>query len=152
MVTRPKFGLALVAGLAMLVLLALFVILPNTGHFAGDDGDEAVDEPASAPTRPVASADLTGPSDCVKRAFDASVTGEEISQVVFFVDGRKRRTVDAQDGGTTATLRIDPRGQSRRVHRVTAKVGFTTASADAERTLRLVYRRCDKASTPRFTG
>ncbi len=151
MVTRPRFLLALVAGLAMLAILVLFVLLPETGHFAG--ADNSVDEPVSAPTsQPTsASADLSGPSDCVRRPFRARVTGQELFQVVFFVDGQERNTVGAKDGRTTATLRIDPRGQDRSVHRVTATVRFTGASAEPERTLRLVYRRCDKASTPRFT-
>ena len=35
MVTPGKFLLAIVAFVGMLVILALFVLLPDTGHFAG---------------------------------------------------------------------------------------------------------------------
>jgi hypothetical protein len=35
MVTPGKFMLAIIAFVAMLVILALFVVLPDTGHYAG---------------------------------------------------------------------------------------------------------------------
>jgi hypothetical protein len=34
MVTPGKFMLALIAGVAMLVVIGLMVVLPDTGHFA----------------------------------------------------------------------------------------------------------------------
>lgn len=100
-----------------------------------------------------ASARLRGPSGCVPRPFRASVSGREIAQVTFFVDGGRRQTIKATPGRTVFSLRLDPRRQSLGRHRITAKVRFTANSATKARTLRLVYQRCSNTPTrPRFTG
>jgi hypothetical protein len=96
---------------------------------------------------------LSGPKRCVGSPFTARVSGREIAQVTFFVDGRRRRTVKAKTGRSVFALRLDPRGQSGEVHRVTAEVRFTSASGAKARKLRLVYRRCSALVTrPHFTG
>jgi len=100
-----------------------------------------------------ASARLRGPSGCVRRPFRARVSGREIAQVTFFVDGTLRETVKAKTGRTVFSLRVDPRRQNVGMHRITARVRFTAGSATKARTLRLVYQRCSTtAGRPRFTG
>jgi hypothetical protein len=98
-----------------------------------------------------------GPQRCVGAPFRARVTGRQIAQVTFFVDGKRRATVKAKRGRSVFSLRVDPRGQDSRVHRITARIRFTASSGAAPRTLRLVYARCSTAgagvtSPPRFTG
>jgi hypothetical protein len=100
-----------------------------------------------------AAARLSGPRRCVSGPFRARVTGRQIAQVTFFVDAKRRRTVKATGGRTVFSLRVNPRGQSFGVHRITVKVSFTADSGANARTLRLVYQRCSKAAVrPRFTG
>jgi hypothetical protein len=100
-----------------------------------------------------ASARLTGPHRYVRGPFTARVSGREIAQVTFFVDGKRRRTVKARRGRTVFPLRVNPLAQSFKVHRITAKIRFTAASGAKTRTLRLVYqRRSTAAVRPRFTG
>jgi hypothetical protein len=99
-----------------------------------------------------------GPQRCVGAPFRARVTGRQIAQVTFFVDGKRRATVKAKRGRSVFSLRVDPRGQDSRVHRITARIRFTASSGAAPRTLRLVYTRCSKpgagagVTPPRFTG
>jgi hypothetical protein len=100
-----------------------------------------------------ASARLSGPRRCVGGPFRARVSGRAIARVTFFVDGKRRRTVEATGGRTVFSLRVNPLGQNLGVHRITATVGFTADSGAKARTLRLVYQRCAKAAVkPRFTG
>lgn len=98
-------------------------------------------------------AQLSGPNGPVSGPFTVSVTGHAIQSVTFFVDGRRRATVGARTGRRKFTLVIDPRRQSRRVHRVTARVTFTPASRTPPTTRRVTYRRPPVAPRPpRFTG
>jgi uncharacterized repeat protein (TIGR01451 family) len=96
---------------------------------------------------------LTGPSKCAKGPFDVKVTGRGIAQVRFALDGRTIKTVKALGGRTVFKVKINPRGGGSKVHRVTARVTFTTASGTKARTLRYVYLRCPRqAVLPQFTG
>jgi hypothetical protein len=100
---------------------------------------------------------LSGPRRCVGAPFRARVTGRQIAQVTFFIDGTRRQTVKATPGRAVFSLRVDPRGQGSGVHRLTARVRFAAGSGAAARTLRLVYQRCSPAGAgvtppPRFTG
>ena len=97
-------------------------------------------------------AKLSGPSSPVKGPFSVSVTGRAIKKVVFYVDGKRADTVYAKPGRRKFKLTINPAGQSRGVHRVTAKVTFTTASGTPRTTRRLTYRRAFPAPRPQFTG
>jgi hypothetical protein len=100
-----------------------------------------------------ASARLSGPRRCVRGPFRARVRGREITQVTFFVDAKRRRTVHATSGRRVFSLRVNPLGQNYGVHRITAKVRFTANSGAKTRTLRLVYQRCSTVpARPRFTG
>jgi hypothetical protein len=98
------------------------------------------------------SANLSGPSAPVSGPFTVTVTGREIQTVVFYVDGQRIRVVRARPGQTRFRLRINPRGQSRRVHRVTARVRYTTRSRSGSTTRRYTYRRIAPPPVPLFTG
>jgi hypothetical protein len=98
-------------------------------------------------------AHLSGPGRPVKGPFTVTVTGRAIKSVVFYVDGRRVKTVPAKSGRKKFKLTINPRTQSRRLHRVTARVTFSTTSQTPRTVLRLRYRRPPAAAPPpRFTG
>jgi hypothetical protein len=105
------------------------------------------------PARP-GSARLRGPSGCVKRTFRATVRGQRIAQVTFFLDGKRyKRFTNAAGEGTKFTVKINPKGRGFGVHRVTARVKFAADSGTKTRTLRLSFQRCKKQVVkPRFTG
>ena len=95
---------------------------------------------------------LTGPRSPTG-PFRVWVTGRQIVSVTYYLDGRRIKTVRARDGRTRFSVRIDPRRQSRRVHRISARVRFTPASGTTSKRLRMSYRRgATSMSTPRFTG
>lgn len=109
--------------------------------------------PAQNSAMPAGSVLLSGPSGPVSGPFTVSVTGREILSVTFYVDGRRRATVHARPGRRKFTLKINPRHQSHRVHRVTARVTFTPASRTPPTTRRVTYRRPPLTPRPpRFTG
>ena len=105
---------------------------------------------------------LQGPTSCVVRPFLAIIRGRQIASVTLFVGNRRLRTLSAQQARVRVRraqaeqvfrFRIDPRDLSRGgVHRVRARVVFTTESQTAARTLRLAFQRCRAARAPRFTG
>jgi len=95
---------------------------------------------------------LTGPSGPVDGPFTVSVTGRAIQSVTFYVDGRRVGTVRAIPGRKRFVVTINPRGQSRRVHRVTARVTFTPSSRTKATTRRLAYLRASRPRAPSFTG
>ena len=99
------------------------------------------------------SAALSGPTSPVSGPFDVAVTGNAIASVTFHVDGKRRATVNAKLGRKRFKVRIDPRRQSGRVHRVTARITFKPGSRSGMTTRRLVYRRATPGPrTPRFAG
>lgn len=110
--------------------------------------------PSPIPRRPRdGRARLWGPRRPVSGPFTAWVTGRAIRTVVFYVDGRRVKTVRAKRGRKKFKLRLDPRGQHRGVHRVTARVTFTSRSRTRRTTLRLVYKRRPAVRRPpRFAG
>jgi Ice-binding-like len=104
-------------------------------------------------TATAAAATLAGPAGPVTGPFNVSVTGKEIAAVTFYVDGKRRATVFAKPGRTRFKLTIDPRRQSNRVHRITARVTFKPGSRKGMTTRRWVYRRATpNPRPPRFTG
>jgi hypothetical protein len=99
------------------------------------------------------SAALSGPTSPVSGPFDVAVTGNAIASVTFHVDGKRRATVNAKLGRKRFKVTIDPRRQSGRVHRVTARITFKPGSRRGMTTRRLVYRRATPGPrTPRFAG
>jgi acyl-CoA thioesterase len=120
---------------------------------------------------------ISGPSRCVNGPFVVLIRGRQIRVVTMSVDGRRVRTLRARHAKVkrfttrrilvngrvktvrvaqaqqTFRFRIDPRGLSRnKLHRVSARVRFTTASGTRTRTLRFAFRRCAQAQRPVFTG
>jgi len=89
----------------------------------------------------------------VRRPFTVSVTGRSIKSVVFYIDGRRVAARHARPGRTRFKLTIDPRRQTRRVHRVTARVTFEPTTRTPRTELTLTYRRPPAtAIPPRFAG
>ena len=102
---------------------------------------------------PHGTARLRGPSGCVYRPFNATVSGRQIRRVTFFVDGRRVVIRTAKRGQRSFKARIRPGAMSIGVHRVTARIVFRTASRTRARTLVLSFQHCARlASSPRFTG
>jgi hypothetical protein len=111
----------------------------------------AAPAPAGATPKPTGTAQLSGPSAPTAKPFTVTVTGDNIKQVVFFVDGHRAGTVKAKPGRTKFKFTIHPRDNN--VHRVTARVTFKPGSRTPTKTLRLVFRRPSaKPTAPRFTG
>ena len=109
--------------------------------------------PPAIAAAPTGTARIDGPGGPVSRPFTVSVTGREIVEVRYYVDGKYVGTVRAKPGRTRFNLRVRPRGQSRRVHRVTAIVRFTPRSGTPKVTRRFTYRRpAPSIRLPRFTG
>jgi hypothetical protein len=117
--------------------------------------------PSGAPTRvtpvaapaAVATARLSGPKRCVSGPFETRVTGRGIAKVLFLLDGKKPKTVMGTNNRTVFKMRIDPRRQSGKAHRVVAKVTFKAATKTRTRMLRFVYLGCARQATaPQFTG
>jgi hypothetical protein len=99
-----------------------------------------------------ATAHIAGPSGPVAGPFTVAVTGKGIAKVIFRIDGRRVRTVHAKPGRSKFTLKIDPRRQSHRLHRIVARVTFKTPGRTGT-TLRLIYRRPPaRARPPQFAG
>ena len=92
---------------------------------------------------------LLAPSGCAGRPFTARIRGRGIASVVFYLDGRKVRTVR----GANPKLRVDPRRMSVGVHRLVAVVRFNASSRTAPRRIVRSFQRCARAlQEPRFTG
>jgi len=119
----------------------------------GPPGSGSSSGPGAGDTAGPPSARLSGPHGCVGGPFAVRVTGRAIAQVRFFVDGRRRQTVNAKKGRTVFLLRVNPHGQDSGMHRITARVRFSAASGAKARRLHFVYARCSNvAAGPRFTG
>ena len=108
--------------------------------------------PAFPSAAPSGTARFFGPSFVVTRPFTVYVTGRAIRSVRFYIGGRRIGTVLARPGRTKFKMTINPRGQSSRVHRVTARITFSTASRTSSTTRRLTYRTVSAPRAPRFTG
>jgi hypothetical protein len=144
----------------------------NTATVTGTDPNgrkvsaaDTVTTPLSQPVRQVAAsrrqspgaARLQGPSGCVNRPFTVRIRGREIQRVAFYVGKKRIRTLTAQasqDGREQVLrFRIDPRELRRgKIHRVSARVTFTTTSETTSRTLRLAFQRCRAQLRPKFTA
>jgi len=106
--------------------------------------------PVRAALPPRGAAQLWGPSGPVRGPFTVFVTGREIAQVTFYVDGRRVGAVRASPGREIFRLKVNPRG---RRGQVTARVRFKTSSRTPSRTRRVTYQRSTRAAaTPSFTG
>ncbi|MEX0992717.1 MAG: Ig-like domain-containing protein [Solirubrobacterales bacterium] len=113
------------------------------------NGCKASAQSASA-AKPKASASLRGAKrSCVRRTISARVTGKEIKNVVFSIDGKRRKT----DSKSPFSVKASVRKLRSGVHRLTARVRFSAASAAKPTTKRFSFQRCArKAAKPKFTG
>jgi len=108
---------------------------------------------AATVQRPTGFARLSGPDGPVRGPFIVSVTGRAITEVTYYVDGKRIGTVRAKAGRKKFSMTINPRRQSRRVHQVTARVKFTPRSRTSTTNKRITYRRPQLTSRPpRFAG
>jgi hypothetical protein len=118
---------ALIAGLA----------LPVTPALAGED------DPGSDPGT------LEQVRDCVNHSrAKVRVSGDEVDAVVFFVDGRRVKTVDEPTVNDTFVMSMRCRGLTPGAHRGRAVVTDTEGDNS---TLRFTIARTAQAA-PRFTG
>lgn len=102
---------------------------------------------------PSGKAKAVSPTGCVVRNFHVQVYGREIRKVVFYLNGRKVRTLTRPTRGTRYMLLVRPKGLRRGTNRVLVLTYFTKASKTKSRKLRVAFQRCSrKAATPRFTG
>jgi len=119
-------------------------------------GSTAKTATAAAPAGSTApgTATLLGPRNPVSKPFAVWVTGRAIERVTFSLDGKRIGTIRAKAGRKKFKITIHPRGQSRRVHRVTARITFKTSSGTTSTVRRLTYRTAASSVTraPRFTG
>lgn len=96
---------------------------------------------------------LLAPTGCATRAFNARVAGTKIAKVVYYLDGKRIKTVTRKNLRGTFAVRIDPGRLKVGVHRLIAKVTFQRGSATKARTFRVSFQRCPRAlRAPRFTG
>ncbi len=120
---------------------------------------------------------LQAPASCVTKPFKVVIRGRQIDAVTLFVRGKAVRTLRARqavvlsatskrvlvDGKVQTvrsaqsqqvfTFRVDPRQlRAGAVHRVSARVTFTTSSGTKTRRLKFAFQRCQAARKPRFTG
>ncbi|HUR86671.1 MAG TPA: ice-binding family protein [Solirubrobacteraceae bacterium] len=129
---------------------------PAGGSPATDTTPQIGTPQPNSPVTPVpsgtATAQISGPAGPVSAIFPVSVTGREIELVRFYIDGRRLATVKAKQGRKKFKVMINPRGRSRRVHIVTARVHFTPASRTRATTRRVTFRRTSAPRFPRFAG
>jgi hypothetical protein len=100
---------------------------------------------------------LRGPQGCVRGAFTASIKSVGVSSVVYYLDGRKIRTLTAASSRKgLLSVRIDATRLHVGVHHVLARITMKKASASAKaakaaRSLTVI--RCKSAVvTPHFAG
>ena len=122
---------------------------------AADHNDSAEPTPTAGAVLPetVVSgiARLRGPSGCVKQAFRARVSGRSIAAVAFYVDGKMVKNIAGERSIYRMKVRLSRFGFG--LHKVKARVTFTTGSGTAARVMPLTFRRCAQdAVAPRFTG
>jgi hypothetical protein len=125
------------------------IALPVAPALAGED-DPAPTAP-SAPAPAAGSASLHV-SQCVgaKRA-RVRVTGTEIAEVTFFVDGERVKTVTEPNSDEEWRLSMKCSTLSVGAHRGRAAVSFEEGASPTSTTLRFQVTRARQGS-PRFTG
>jgi uncharacterized repeat protein (TIGR01451 family) len=99
------------------------------------------------------------PSGCQSRAFSARVLGTNIAQVVFFLDGKKLKTLKKPSSkvglSQVFAMRFNPVALRIGVHRIVMKATFAADTSNSPKTVtfRRSFQRCGKRLVaPRFTG
>ena len=99
-------------------------------------------------TRVPGKASLEADRGCVGKKLDVKVTGRQIANVTFSIDGERR----AADTSAPFKAQIKSSGLvSFGTHNLSATVDFTAASGTPDRTLKRKIVRCSPAE-PKFTG
>jgi hypothetical protein len=131
--------------LLLLPALLAAIALPVTPALAGgDDGDEGDSGAASATLRATQGC-VTG--DRAK----ATVTGESIDSVAFFLDGNHVKTVTEPDSDGRYSVSVKCAHLRVGAHRARAVVSFEEGASPARKTLRFQITRSTRG-TPRFAG
>lgn len=125
----------------LLPVLLAAVALPVSPALAGEDDDDS------------GSARLHASSHgCVSgHRAKAWVTGEDIDNVAFFVDGKRVKTVRRPNSADRYRFSMGCGRLSVGAHRARAVVRFEDSSSRERRTLRFQITRVRRTS-PRFTG
>ena len=104
---------------------------------------------AATAAKPVAKSSISGPSKCTKGKATVRVSGQNIASVTYSLDGKKKKTAKGNKTSYTFSLKNAKSG----VHRVSAKVSYTSATAASSQTKRFTVSRCARAAAkPKFTG
>jgi hypothetical protein len=97
---------------------------------------------------------MHGTSGCARTAAKATVTGRNITQVEFRLDGKHARV--ARAAGTNRkrfSVTYSTKGLKTGLHRITARVRYARASATKPRTHTITFQRCARAAVaPTFAG
>jgi uncharacterized membrane-anchored protein len=102
---------------------------------------------------PRGSATISGKTGCQGTPFNVMVAGRQIEKVIFSLDGKVIKTLTRPNSGSRYKLPVNPRTKKTGIHRVLARIIFTTASGTNNRTLRVLFTRCGrKTNLPAFTG
>ena len=138
----------------------------NTAHAAGQDpfghpvsadasADTVLTSPPPVITPPAIaphSAKLSGPASCVTSKFTVRVSGTGIARVVFYLDGKKVKTLRKPNSGKQFTLTLSPTQIAKGVRHVKAVVTYVAAAHAAPKTLKMTVQRCPPHVKPFFTG
>jgi hypothetical protein len=99
------------------------------------------------------SAKLLGPTGCAAKVFRARVSGQNVEKVVFFLDGKKIKTLTKPNAGTQFAVLVNPAKMNIGVHRIVATVTFQPETKTAPKSFRISFQHCaKKLAAPRFTG
>jgi hypothetical protein len=144
----------------LLTTMALAALaLAVTPAFAGEEPDPTAAPPAQpsptpAPTAPVVhgSAKLRTSQGCLtNNEAKASVSGESIASVAFYVDGRKVKTVSSPDASGRFAFTMSCSHLSIGTHRARAAVSFESGVTPTQRTMLFQITRA-RAAIPQFAG
>jgi CSLREA domain-containing protein len=105
--------------------------------------------PATAQAKPVAKSSISGPSSCTRGSATVRVSGQNIASVTYSLDGKRIKKAS----GNKTSVRVNLKNKKSGIHRVSAKVSYTAATAAASQTKRFTVSRCARAAAkPKFTG
>jgi hypothetical protein len=135
-------------------------VVASTSGSSGGQPSAAISQYVPPPDQIVAgvqvapgNAKLLAPTGCVAKAFNARVSGQNVAKVVFFLDGKKIKTLTTPNSGARFQVRVNPANMKIGVHRITASVTFKAITKKAAQTFRISFQRCaKKLAAPRFTG
>ena len=97
---------------------------------------------------------ISGTVGCATAQYaSASVAGNQIRRVTFYVNGKKVKTLTKKNAGSTYRLRYRVKSLKVGAYKVRARVEFVTASGTKAKDLKLQFSRCaPRVVKPTFTG